>query len=100
MVRLTILYNHPKNADDFEKYYKETHATIASKMKGVQKVELAKVIGALDGSRPSYYRTADLYFDSGEHMKSVLSTPEGKAAIADLPNFATGGFTMLICDVV
>ncbi len=99
MVKLTVLYNHPKSADDFEKYYADVHKPIALKMKGVRKIELAKVVAAPDGSRPAYYRTADLYFDNVDHMTSVLSTPEGQATAGDLPNFATGGFTMLISEV-
>jgi len=65
----------------------------------VRKIELSKVTGTPDGSAPAFYRLADLYFDDVDHMKSVLGSPEGKATAADLANFATGGFTMLISEV-
>jgi hypothetical protein len=32
-------------------------------------------------------------------MQSTLSSPEGKATVADLPKFATGGVTMLVGSV-
>jgi uncharacterized protein (TIGR02118 family) len=32
-------------------------------------------------------------------MQSALTSPEGQAAAADIANFATGGVTMLVCDV-
>jgi uncharacterized protein (TIGR02118 family) len=99
MVKLTVLYGHPKSAAAFEKYYSEIHKPIALKMKGMRKIELSKVIGAPDGSAPAFYRLAELYFDDLDHMNSVLGSPEGQATAGDLPNFASGGFTMLISEV-
>jgi uncharacterized protein (TIGR02118 family) len=99
MVKLTVLYGQPKSAADFEKYYAEIHLPIASTMKGVRKIELSKVVGTPDGSAPSFYRLADLYFDDLDHLNRVMGSPEGQATVADLPNFATGGVTVLISDV-
>jgi uncharacterized protein (TIGR02118 family) len=99
MVKLTVLYGQPKSADAFEKYYAETHMPIAAKMQDVRKIELSKVIGTPDGAAPAFYRLADLYFDDVDHMKSVLGSPEGKATVADLANFATGGVTVLVSEV-
>ena len=99
MVKFSVLYGHPKDPAAFEKYYFETHGPIAATIQGVRKVEVSKAAGAPDGSAPAYYRMADLYFDDVDHVKRVLETPEAKATIADLPNFATGGFTMLISEV-
>ncbi len=99
MVKLTILYGKPKNAAMFEKYYAETHLPIAGKMQGVRKIELSKVIGTPDGSAPAFYRLADLYFDNPDHMQGVMGSPEGKAAVGDLANFATGGVTVLVSEV-
>jgi uncharacterized protein (TIGR02118 family) len=99
MVKLTLLYGKPTNAAAFEKYYAETHLPIAGKMPGVRKIELSKVIGTPDGSAPAFYRLADLYFDNLDHMKSVMGSPEGEAAVGDLANFATGGTTVLVSEV-
>jgi len=99
MVKLTVLYGHPKSAADFEKYYAETHLPIAGEMKDVRRIELSKVIGAPDGSAAPFYRMAELYFDNTEHLNSVMATPEGQKTVADLANFATGGVTVLISDV-
>jgi uncharacterized protein (TIGR02118 family) len=94
-----VLYGPPKSPDAFEKYYAETHMPIASKMQGVRRIELSKVTGTADGSAPAFYRLADLYFDDVAHMQRVMSTPEGKATVADLANFATGGVTTLVSQV-
>ena len=34
MVKLTVLYNHPKDPAAFEKYYAQTHMHLARKCKG------------------------------------------------------------------
>jgi len=99
MVKLSVLYGQPKDAAAFEKYYAETHMPIAGKMQGVRKIELSKVVGTPDASAPAFYRMADLYFDDADHMKRVMDTPEAKATVADLGNFATGGVTVLISEV-
>jgi uncharacterized protein (TIGR02118 family) len=99
MVKLTVLYGHPKDPAAFEGYYLGTHTPIAQKVKGVRRFEIAKVVGTADGSPPPYYRIADLYFDSAEHMQQCLGSKEGQAAAADIANFASGGATLLICDV-
>jgi uncharacterized protein (TIGR02118 family) len=99
MVKMTLLYGQPQSAEGFEKYYAETHMPIAAKMQGVRKIELSKVVATPEGGAPPYYRLADLYFDDMAHMNSVMSSPEAKAAVGDLPNFATGGVTVLISEV-
>jgi uncharacterized protein (TIGR02118 family) len=95
MIKVTLLYGHPKDAQEFERYYAEKHLPLAAKMKGVGRLELTRFRPAPDGSKPVYYRMAELYFPNEVQMQSTLSSSEGQAAVADLPNFATGGVTML-----
>ena len=99
MVKLTVLYGQPKDPPAFERYYLGTHTPIALKVAGVRRFEIAKVAGTADGSPSPYYRTADLYFDDIAHLQQCMGSDEGKAAAADIANFATGGVTMLIADV-
>ena len=99
MIKLSVLDGPPKRPAEFEKYYAEVHLPLAAKMQGVKKLEASKVVGTPDGSTPAFYRLADLYFDSMDHMKRVMDTPEAKATVADLGNFATGGVTVLISEV-
>jgi uncharacterized protein (TIGR02118 family) len=96
MQKVTVLYGHPTNAADFEKYYSETHLPIAGKMSGVAKLELTKFSSAPDGGKPAFYRMAELYFSSPEQMQQTLGSPEGKATVDDLARFATGGVTVVI----
>jgi uncharacterized protein (TIGR02118 family) len=99
MVKLSVLYGHPKDAKNFETYYGQTHLPLARKVPGVRRMELAKTIGAPDGGPAAFYRTADLYFDDAEQFRSVMASEAMQKAVADLANFATGGVTVLVSDV-
>ncbi len=99
MVKLVVMYGHPEDSDAFEKYYSEKHLPIASKIPGVKRVELTKFIGTPDGSSPSHYRMAEVYFDSLEELQKHMGSPEGQAAVNDIPNFATGGVDVMIGEV-
>ncbi len=96
MLKATVLYGHPTDAEAFEKYYAETHTPIALSMKGVDKMELTKFVSAPDGGKPAYYRMAELYFADPAEMQQSMGSPEGQATAADLANFASGGVTMII----
>ena len=39
------------------------------------------------------------YFRSKEQMDKVMATAAAKKTVADLPNFATGGFTVLVSEI-
>jgi uncharacterized protein (TIGR02118 family) len=94
-----VLYNQPKSPEAFEKYYAETHMPLVAKMKGVSRIELSKVVQAPGGPTPPFYRIAELYFASKAQMDKVMSTPAAKTAVGDIPNFATGGFTVLVSEI-
>ncbi len=99
MIKLTVLFNHPTNPQEFERYYADTHLPIAGKMKGFSRLELTRFGPGPDGGRAAYYRMAELYFPSQTQMQMTLGSPEGQAAVADIGNFATGGITMLFGSV-
>ena len=99
MIKLTVLYGHPQDERAFERYYAETHLPIAAKIGGVTRLELTQFKPGPDGSKPRYYRMAEIYFQNESQLESQLGSEEGQAAVADLPNFATGGVMMLVGSV-
>jgi uncharacterized protein (TIGR02118 family) len=98
MVKLQVLYGHPKDPAAFEAYYRDPHTPIALKVPGLRRFDIGKVLGEPGGGQPAYYRTADLFFDDMDALTSALSSPEGEAAAADLGNFATGGVTLMVAE--
>ena len=95
MIRLTVLYGHPDDPAEFDRYYHETHIPIARKMQGLKGWTIGKCQSADPSESPAYYMIVGLYADSREDMEAILDSPEGQAAVADVANFATGGATFL-----
>ncbi len=99
MVRLLVLYGHPTDLAAFDKYYEDRHIPLAKKMKGLKQWTVGKVQSKPGEDRPPYYYVADLYMESREEFERLLATPEGRAAVADVPNYATGGVTFLYTEI-
>src|SRR3954467_15683339 len=98
MVKLMVAYGTPENPDAFDAHYRDTHAPLAEQIPDVKRFEYGKVLGTADGSEPPYYFIAELSFDSTEALQQAMGSPEGQAAAGDLPNFASGGTTMMIIE--
>jgi len=95
-IKATVLYGAPKSADDFEKYYAENHMPMVYKIKGVKRIELAKPGPGPDGKAPAFYRVTELWWSNMKQFQKVTATPEWKKIVDDVPNFATGGVTILV----
>ena len=99
-IKVVVLYGQPPNPAEFEKYYLDVHMPLVSAIKGARRMEAAKCLPQADGSPPAFYRVFEIWFDSPEHMATVMGTPEGAKVRADLPNFTTGTtVTRLVCKV-
>ena len=89
-IKFMVLYGHPPNPAEFEKYYLEVHMPLVNALKGARRIEAAKCLPQADGSPPAFYRVFEAWFDSPEHMAAVFGTPEGTKVRADVPNFTAG----------
>ncbi len=99
MAFVTVIYNTPKSAAAFEKYYWATHIPLVGSKQaevGFVAAELTKFDATLDGKKPGYYRQAVLWFKDMAALEAGIATPGFKAIGDDLPKFATGGLTGLI----
>jgi uncharacterized protein (TIGR02118 family) len=98
--KLTVLYGHPSDPAAFEKYYAEVHLPLADKIAGYTRVELSKGLPGPEGAKAAFYRTAEFWFESTAALQACFDSPEAKATAADLANFATGGVTLFVSEVV
>ncbi len=97
MAQVLVLYNTPADPAAFDRYYRERHIPLANKIPALRGYSISSgAVQALSGSAP--YLVAILNFDSMADLRAALASPEGQAAAADLPNFASGGATLLIFD--
>jgi hypothetical protein len=53
-IKLTVLYGTPKDPAEFETYYLQKHMPIASAVKDIKRVELAKALPGPDGRPPAW----------------------------------------------
>jgi len=98
MCRLTVLYGHPQDPAAFDRYYHESHIPIAKRMKGLKGWTIGKCQSAVAGQPPPYYMLVGLYAETRADLEAILASPEGQATIADVPRFATGGFSFMFDD--
>ncbi len=83
MVRLTVLYGHPEDPTEFDRYYREIHVPLAKRMRGIKGWTIGKCEAAEPGQESPYYMIVGLYADSRAEMEDILGSPEGQATIAD-----------------
>lgn len=95
MIKLTVLYGHPTDPEAFEAYYASTHMPLVGKIKEIAKAETTKFLDEADGSKPTYYRMAELWFEDMDALQAGMGSEAGQATAGDIANFATGGVTLL-----
>jgi uncharacterized protein (TIGR02118 family) len=96
---VTVIYNTPKDTAKFEPYYREKHLPLVSSVQdeiGFVKADLTRFRANLDGSKPAFYRQAELYFNSMDDLKKGTATDGFKKVADDLANFADNGLTGMI----
>ena len=98
MTRIISLHGYPADPEAFDRYYREVHTPLVQRIPGVRNVRFGRVMRTEDGSRAPFYLVSDVYFDSSEALAAAQKTPEMAAALADVPRFATGGVTIMICE--
>ncbi|MCA9063588.1 MAG: EthD family reductase [Planctomycetaceae bacterium] len=99
MVRLLVLYGHPQDPEAFDRYYDEIHIPLAKRMQGLKRWTIGKVQGTADGTPSPWYYIADLIAETREELDAIIASPEGQAAVADVPNYATGGVTFVYTEL-
>jgi len=98
MVKLVVGYGTPSDPAAFDAYFASTHTPLTKKIPGLRRFETGKVLGSPDGSPAPYYFIAELLFDDAEALQAGLASPEGEATAADVPNYASGGVTLMIAE--
>ena len=98
MIKLTVLYGPPTDPEAFEEYYAEVHMPLVEKIPGAERWEASRVVDTMDDDAP-YYRIFEFWFEDLDGLQASMGSPEGQAAVADIPNYATGGATTLVSEV-
>ena len=98
MIRVLALHNTPVELSSYDDYYVNVHMPLVRRIPGVRNIRYGRVIRAADGGPAPYFLISDVYFDDEATLEVALESPEMAEAFADVPNFATGGATIMICE--
>lgn len=99
MKRVVVIYGVPKNADAFDRHYADVHCPLVGLMPHLLSFRYSRgPVITSDTERPAHL-VAFLDYASQSELDASLASPEGRAAVADLENFATGGVTILTTEV-
>ena len=90
MHKLLVLYPAPADPAAFDAYYRSTHLPLVQALPGIRDVQFAT--GLTEGP---YFGVFEASFDSTEAFGAAMSSPEGAAVAADVPNYASGGAIVL-----
>ena len=94
MHRMFVLYPPPADPAAFRAYYEATHLKLVAKLPGLRRSEHGFGLAGFGAASP-YFCIWQGDFDDEAAMQHALTTPEGKALAADVPNYATGGAILL-----
>jgi uncharacterized protein (TIGR02118 family) len=90
---LVVLYGQPTDPAAFEEYYVTTHLPLANGIELLQQLILVSNLVLPEGGQGDHYRMTLGVAASQDDLMTVLASEQGQAAVADIANFATGGFT-------
>ena len=98
MAKLLVLYKPVADPVSFDRHYFDVHVPLAKKIPGLERYEVSSgPVSGPDGAS-SYHLVATLEFESMNSLQQAMGSTEGRAAAADLANFATAGADMLMFD--
>ena len=98
MAQLVVMYKTPNDTAAFDKYYAEKHIQVAKKIPGLRKYEISQGPVATPAGPSGYHLVVLLHFDNLAAIQAAFGSAEGQAAVADVPNFATGGADIVMFD--
>lgn len=98
MAKVLVLYKTPKSAEAFDKHYTNIHIPLAKKIPGLTAYDISRGPVAGPAGPSNIHLVATLTFDTMDALKAGMGSSEGKAAAADLSNFADGGVDLYLFD--
>lgn len=95
MYQFTVLYHQPEDRAAFDEHYDEIHAPALKQIPGLLRFTASRPGPDPEGEPPAFHVVAVLDFESEAAFTTYLSSETGQAAVADFPNFAAAGATLL-----
>lgn len=97
---MVVLYNHPEDSAAFQDYLFTTHVPLVLKVPGLKNLMAHTDLMTTELIAGDVYLIGTVIFSSQADLEEGLTSDEAQAAMADLGNFATGGFTSYLGHVL
>ena len=93
---LLILYPHPRDAETFDRAYRDEHLTYAGpRLAGATGVVTRRVVGPAFAP-PPYHLMSDVSFPDLDALKACAGSTGGQEALAHAASISTGGAPMVM----
>ena len=97
MARLVVMYPKPADPARFDRHFREKHMPLVEKMPGLRAYSYGPA-KSLEGGDGVFFWVFNGTFDSHDAVGKALSSPEGQAAVADIPNYSQASPTILVLE--
>jgi uncharacterized protein (TIGR02118 family) len=98
MISIVAVHGMPNDPQAFDSYYNDVHTPLVQRIPGVINIRYGHVLQRADAESANYL-ICDTYFADEASLQTALDSPEMADALADVPNFSTGGVTIFFADV-
>jgi hypothetical protein len=96
---LLVLYPIPRNAEEFDRAYREEHLPYAGpRLEGATGVVTKRVVGPAFAP-PPYHLISDVSFPTIDALKACAGSAGGKEALTHAASISSGGAPMIVAVV-
>ncbi len=100
MAKLLVMYAKPNDVTHFTRYFRQKHIPLVKKLPGLRSCTFGLVGQVGDAQQSSFFWVFEGIYDSIDSIQRSHESPEGKAVMADIPNFSPSMPTQMSVDVV
>ena len=98
-VKITINFSDPVDPDAFVRHYVDVHVPLVNALPGLRGFEYGRAVTNFDGSPPDVFWVISMTFDDEAAMHAAFDSPDGKATMADMPNYQAGSMKSVVSEV-
>ena len=98
MSKLLVMYSRPTDPAYFVKHVREVHMPLLDKLPGLREYTFGPAM-SLDSKDDGFFWIFVGTYDSSAAIDVAFASAEGKAVMADIPNFSELPPTMIRLDV-
>ena len=95
MHKFVVLYGHPEDPEHFRSYYESTHIPLVAGLPGLKAWRYSFDVTSRDQNDAQYFCIFEGEYENAEAYGEAMGGERGRKVRADVPNYATGGLTVL-----